>query len=186
MSARNGEIGVQDVPAPQALTGRVLIRNHFSLISAGTERATVQTGQQSLIGKARQRPDEVKQVLQTMRQIGPMETYRLVSDRLDAPMVLGYSSAGTVIEIGEGVDDLRPGDLVAAAGAGYASHAEIISVPKNLCTPVPDGVAAKHAAFATVGAIALQGIHQANAQPGSRIAVIGLGLVGQLDRKSVV
>lgn len=180
LKPRKGDIVVEDIPRPQAMPGRVLINNAFSLISAGTERATVQVGQQSLIGKARRRPDQAKQVLQTVRQLGPLETYRIVSDRLDAPMLLGYSSAGTVIDVGEGVDDLRPGMLVAAGGGGYACHAEVVSVPKNLCVPVPDGVSPLAAAFSTVGAIALQGIHQADVLPGSRVAVIGLGLVGQL------
>jgi threonine dehydrogenase-like Zn-dependent dehydrogenase len=180
LTLRSGDISVEDVPPPQLLPGRVLIRNEFSLISAGTERATLQSGQQGLIGKARERPDQARQVLDTLRQLGPSETYRIVSDRLDAPTAPGYSSAGTCIEVGAGVDDLRVGARVAAGGGGFASHAEIVAVPKNLCVPIPDGVSTEHGAFATVGAIALQGIHQADAQPGSRVAVVGLGLVGQL------
>ncbi|MET8953639.1 bi-domain-containing oxidoreductase [Streptomyces sp. NPDC004129] len=180
LSPRTGAITVGDIPAPEASPGTVVIRNEWSLISAGTERATVSTGAQSLIGKARQRPDQVAQVIDSVRRTGLAETYRTVRERLDRPVQLGYSCAGTVLRAGEGVEDLRPGTRVAAAGARYASHAEIVAVPRNLVVPVPDGVDSRWAAFATVGAIALQGIHQAEAVPGSRIAVIGLGLVGQI------
>jgi len=180
LTRRSGEIAVEEVPPPQLLAGRVLIRNAFSLISAGTERATLQASQQGLIGKARERPDQARQVLDTLRQLGPSETYRIVSDRLDAPTVPGYSSAGTCIAVGADVDDIRVGARVAAGGGGFACHAEIVAVPRNLCVPIPDGVSTEHGAFATVGAIALQGIHQAEVQPGSRVAVVGLGLVGQL------
>ncbi|MFF4208657.1 bi-domain-containing oxidoreductase [Streptomyces sp. NPDC001796] len=180
LSARDGSISVGDIPPPVVQWGTVLIRTTYSLISAGTERATVETGAGSLLGKARQRPDQVRQVLDTARQLGIVETYRMVQDRLDRPMTLGYSCAGEVIAVGEGVDDITPGMRVAAGGAGYAVHAEIVAVPRNLVVPVPVGVEDRWAAFATVGAIALQGIHQAEAVPGSRVAVIGLGLVGQL------
>ncbi|MGW5257495.1 bi-domain-containing oxidoreductase [Streptomyces sp. NPDC004012] len=180
LSPRTGAITVGDIPAPEASPGTVVIRNEWSLISAGTERATVSTGAQSLIGKARQRPDQVAQVIDSVRRTGLAETYRTVRERLDRPVQLGYSCAGTVLRAGAGVEDLRTGMRVAAAGARYASHAEIVAVPRNLVVPVPDGVDSRWAAFATVGAIALQGIHQAEAVPGSRIAVIGLGLVGQI------
>ncbi|WP_438319705.1 bi-domain-containing oxidoreductase (plasmid) [Streptomyces sp. HUAS TT3] len=180
LSPRTGSITVGEIPAPEAAAGVVLIRNEWSLISAGTERATVSTGAQSLIGKARQRPEQVAQVLDSVKRTGLADTYRTVQDRLDRPVQLGYSCGGTVLRTGEGVDDIRPGMRVAAAGARYASHAEIVAVPRNLVVPVPDGVDTQWAAFATVGAIALQGIHQAEAVPGSRIAVIGLGLVGQI------
>jgi predicted dehydrogenase/threonine dehydrogenase-like Zn-dependent dehydrogenase len=177
---RHGNVTVEEVPTPQLRAGQVLIRNHHSLISAGTERARIEAGRQSLLGKARKHPEQVRQVLESVQQVGVANTYRLVSDRLDAPVQVGYSSAGVVLEAGEGVADLAPGTRVAAAGAGYASHAEVISVPANLCVPLPDAVPSGAAAFATVGAIALQGIHQADVQPGSRVAIIGLGLVGQL------
>lgn len=180
LSPRTGAITVGEIPAPEAAAGVVVIRNDWSLISAGTERATVSTGAQSLLGKARHRPDQVAQVLDSVKRTGLVETYRTVQDRLDRPVQLGYSCAGTVLRTGEGVDDIRPGMRVAAAGARYASHAEIVAVPRNLVVPVPDGVDTQWAAFATVGAIALQGIHQAEVVSGSRIAVIGLGLVGQI------
>jgi predicted dehydrogenase len=177
---RHGNITVEDIPPPRLSDSHVLIRNDYSLISAGTERARVQLGRQSLIRKARQRPDQARQVLSAVRQQGLLDTYRLVSDRLDTPTLVGYSSAGVVVDVGRGVEGLAPGMRVSAGGAGFASHAELICVPKNLCVPVPDSVLSRSAAFATVGAIALQGIHQAEMQPGARVAVIGLGLVGQL------
>jgi predicted dehydrogenase/NADPH:quinone reductase-like Zn-dependent oxidoreductase len=177
---KDGEIIVEEVPAPRPGPGQVLVRNHFSLISAGTERARLETGRESLIGKARRRPDQVKQVLDTMRLQGPVETWKIVSDRLSSPMLTGYSTAGTVVEVGSAVDDVRPGQLVACAGAGYANHAELVVVPRNLCAVAPAHVSPRDAAFATVGAIALQGVHQAGVLPGSRIVVIGLGLVGQI------
>ncbi|MER5379890.1 bi-domain-containing oxidoreductase [Streptomyces sp. NPDC002688] len=180
LSPRTGAVTVGNIPAPEAAAGVVVIRNDWSLISAGTERATVSTGAQSLLGKARHRPDQVAQVLDSVKRTGLVETYRTVQDRLDRPVQLGYSCAGTVLRTGEGVDDIRTGMRVAAAGSRYASHAEIVAVPRNLVVPVPDGVDTQWAAFATVGAIALQGIHQAEVVPGSRIAVIGLGLVGQI------
>src|SRR6266536_2186654 len=170
---RHGNVTVEEVPTPQLRAGQVLVRNHHSLISAGTERARIEAGRQSLLGKARKHPEQVRQVLESVQQVGVADTYRLVSDRLDAPVQVGYSSAGVVLEAGEGVRDLAPGTRVAAAGAGYASHAEVISVPANLCVPLPDAVPSGAAAFATVGAIALQGIHQADVQPGSRVAIIG-------------
>lgn len=177
---RRGGITVEDVPAPQLEPGRVLIRNEFSLISAGTERSAVEVGHQNLIGKARQRPDQARQVVDNLRKVGLTETFRMVNDRLDTPSILGYSSAGIALRVAEGVNDVPAGSRVAAAGAGYASHAEIVAVPRNLCCLVPDRVPSRFAAFSTVAAIALQGIHQADTQPGSRVAVVGLGLLGQL------
>ncbi|MDQ6838210.1 MAG: bi-domain-containing oxidoreductase [Actinomycetota bacterium] len=177
---RRGGISVEDVPAPQLVAGRVLIRNEFSLISAGTERSAVDVGHQGLIGKARERPDQARQVLDNVRKVGLAETIRTVNDRLDTPSILGYSCAGTALRVAAGVDDIPARSRVAAAGAGYASHAEMVAVPRNLCCLVPDEVPSRFAAFSTIAAIALQGIHQADAQPGSRVAVVGLGLVGQL------
>jgi predicted dehydrogenase/threonine dehydrogenase-like Zn-dependent dehydrogenase len=177
---RTGSATVEDIPAPNLGPGQVLIATQCSLISAGTERARVETGRQGLIGKARSRPDQVAQVMASARQVGIPETVKMVNDRLDQPSLVGYAAAGTVLEVGAGVTDFAPGMRVAAGGAGYANHAERIVVPRNLVVPVPDEVPFEAAAFTTVGAIALQGIHQAGVQPGSRVAVIGLGLVGQL------
>ena len=176
----DGMVSVADVPAPRPSPGSVLVQNHFSLLSTGTERARIEIGKESLISKARRRPEHARQVLESVKRVGPIETWKVVTDRLNTPILTGYSSAGTVIDVGAHVNDLRRGQLVACAGAGYANHAEVIAVPRNLCVGVPDGVTAQQAAFGTVGAIALQGVHQASLQPGSRVVVIGLGLVGQL------
>jgi polar amino acid transport system substrate-binding protein len=175
---KNGKMSVSDLPAPQVRGGAVLVRNMASLISAGTERASVTTAQASMVGKARTRPDLVKQVMDSVKREGALATYKKVQNRLDNYKELGYSSAGIVEE--STVDEFKPGDRVACAGAGYASHAELIVVPRNLVVPVPDSVTFDEAAFTTVGAIALQGVRQADVRIGETVAVIGLGLVGLL------
>src|SRR5688572_5289557 len=140
----------------------------------------VREGRLSYLGKARARPDQVKKVLNTLRQQGLVATYQKVMNKLDSLTPLGYSLAGEVIAVGPGAEEFRVGQLVACAGAGYANHAEINFVPKNLVVPVPENVPSKHAAFATVGAIALHGFRQAEMQLGETACVIGLGLLGQL------
>ncbi|MFN0073162.1 MAG: bi-domain-containing oxidoreductase [Chloroflexota bacterium] len=179
-SYRSGETRIEDVPVPLCPYGGVLVANAFSLISAGTERTVVETASESLIGKARRRPDLVRQVLDKARKEGIAPTYQAVRSRLDTPIPLGYSCAGTIIEVGEGIEDLSVGDRVACAGAGHANHAEIVAVPRNLCVRIPDEVSLEDAAFVTVGAIALQGLRVADVKLGERVVVIGLGLVGQL------
>jgi predicted dehydrogenase/threonine dehydrogenase-like Zn-dependent dehydrogenase len=177
---KTGDIKLVDVPPPVIVPGCVLVRNAFSLVSAGTEKATVAMAQASLVGKARLRPDLAKQVLGTLRREGIGATLRKVQSRLDQWKQLGYSSAGTVLEVGEGVTGFAVGDRVACAGQDYANHAEVVLIPQNLCTKVPEGVALEHAAFSTLGAIAMQGVRQADVRLGEVVAVIGLGLVGQL------
>jgi predicted dehydrogenase/threonine dehydrogenase-like Zn-dependent dehydrogenase len=177
---KSGEIKVVDVPAPQVAPGFLLVRTAFSLLSAGTERATVELAQSTMLGKARARPDLVKQVIDTAKREGIPATFRKVQSRLDQWKQLGYSSAGTVLEVGEGVTGFAPGDRVACAGQDYASHAEVVCVPQNVCAKIPEAVPLEHAAFTTVGAIAMQGVRQADARLGENVAVIGLGLVGQL------
>ena len=175
-----GELKVEEVPPPALQAGGVLVANHFSLISAGTEQMAVQAASESLVSKARRRPEAVKQVIfQAMRQ-GVRETMQVVRGRLDKPLALGYSAAGKVIAVGRQVDDLQVGDPVACAGAQYAHHAEVIYVPRNLCVPIPAGVSFEQAAYVTLGAIALQGVRIADVQLGESVAVIGLGLLGQL------
>jgi len=159
----------------------VLVDVRASLLSAGTERTKVQTGRQSLIGKARSRPDQVRQVVDKARRDGLADTVRAVRTRLEQPSAMGYSCAGVVLAVGDRVRDLVPGDRVACAGADYAVHAEIVHVPSNLCAPLPDGLEFEHGAFGTVGSIALHGVRQADSRLGERVAVIGLGLVGQLS-----
>lgn len=177
---KTGELKIAEVPAPALKPGGVLVKNHYSLVSAGTERAVIEFAKQSLIEKARSRPDLVKQVLNKIRTDGLISTYRAAMQRLDEPLPLGYSSAGEVIEVGQGVEEFCKGDLVACGGGGYASHAEVVFVPKNLAVKIPENVTTKEAAFVTLGAIALQGVRRAELTPGERVAVIGLGLIGQL------
>ena len=177
---RSGELTVLDVPAPACAPGGVLVRSLYSLISTGTEMMKVTESKMSLLGKARSRPDQVKKVLDTVAQQGPVSAYRKAMNRLDSYTPLGYSLAGVVIEVGKGAEEFSVGQLVACAGNEFAFHAEVNWVPANLCVPVPEGVAPQFAAFATVGAIAMQGVRQASVQLGDTACVIGLGLVGQL------
>jgi predicted dehydrogenase/threonine dehydrogenase-like Zn-dependent dehydrogenase len=177
---RSGELRVEDVPETVVRDGGILVRNHASLVSAGTEKMVIDLAQKSLLGKARQRPDLVRQVIAKVRRDGFLSTLRAVEARLDAPIALGYSCAGVVREVGRGTEGFRPGDRVACAGMNYASHAETVFVPVNLAVPIPDNITFDEAAFVTLGAIALQGVRTAEAKLGDAVAVIGLGLVGQL------
>jgi len=176
---KSGEIIIQELPWPKVGSGMVLVRNHYSLISAGTEGTKVKTARKSLIGKAKERPQQVKQVLDSLKTRGLVQTYRAVMKKLDAYSPLGYSSAGEVIEVGSCIEDISVGDKVACAG-GYANHAEIVCVPRNLCVKLPNDVDLKKACYNTLGAIALQGIRQADLRLGESCVVIGLGLLGQL------
>jgi predicted dehydrogenase/threonine dehydrogenase-like Zn-dependent dehydrogenase len=176
----SGEMTSHQVPAPVMRKNLVLVKNHYSLISTGTEGSTVSAARKSLIGKAKEKPQQVKQVLEVLKQQGPLQTYRAVIKKLEAYSPLGYSSAGEVISVGEGVTELKTGDLVACAGAGYANHAEIVSVPVNLCVKLNKQADIKMAAYNTLGAIAMQAVRQADLRLGESCAVIGLGLLGQL------
>jgi predicted dehydrogenase/threonine dehydrogenase-like Zn-dependent dehydrogenase len=178
--SNNGTIQIVEVPSPACGSGSVLVHNRASLISAGTEAAMLAFGKQNLLQKARSRPDLVKQVVAKARAEGVRATLKTVKARLDVPVALGYSCAGTVLEVGRRVHGLQLGDRVACAGAGYASHAEVIAVPKNLVVRIPDGVSEEDAAFVTTGAIALQGVRVADVRVGERVVVIGLGLIGLL------
>jgi predicted dehydrogenase/threonine dehydrogenase-like Zn-dependent dehydrogenase len=177
---KSGELTVLDSPAPACRPGGVLVRSLFSLISTGTEMMKVTEANLSLIGKARARPDQVRKVLDSVGQQGVASTYKKVMTRLDSYTPLGYSLCGVVTEVGPGAEEFHVGQRVAAAGNDHALHAEYNWVPVNLCVPVPEGVAPEHAAFATVGAIAMHGVRRAEAQLGEAACVIGLGLVGQL------
>lgn len=179
-SYRGGRLEVRDVPAPVAQPGTLLVRTRASLISSGTERATLDMAQKSLMGKAQARPDLVRKVAGHVAKEGLGESLRLVQGRLNAQAALGYSAAGSVIAVGAGVRGWHIGDRVACAGQDHASHAEQLCVPANLCTPIPDGVSDLQAAFVAVGAIALQSLRQAQPALGETVAVVGLGLVGQL------
>lgn len=176
---KDGQMQVLEVPPPVLGPGMLLVRNHYSLISAGTEGSTVSAARKSLIGKAKERPQQVQQVLDLLKQQGPVQTYRAVMKKLDAYSPLGYSSAGVVLEVASDIKVLSAGDLV-ACGGGYASHAEIVSVPENLCAKLAHGSDLRKAAYNTLGAIAMQGMRQADLRLGETCAIIGLGLIGQL------
>jgi predicted dehydrogenase/threonine dehydrogenase-like Zn-dependent dehydrogenase len=179
---RTGKTQVVEVPPPLAPAGGVLVRNHWSLISPGTERMLVEAGGTNLVNTARQRPDLVRQVLDKARREGIVATVEAVRSRLDVAIPLGYSCAGTVVAVGQNVSptEFAVGDRVACAGAGLANHAEMVAVPRNLTVRIPEGVRFEDAAFVTVGAIALQGVRIADVRLGEACVVIGLGLVGQL------
>ena len=177
---KTGAVMVTDVPAPVTRCGFVSVRTAASLISAGTERMTVEAGQKSLLGRAVEQPALVKQVIQKARTEGVLNTIDAVRSKLGSLIALGYSAAGTVIEVGEGVTEFHPGDRVACAGVGYASHAEVLAVPKNLCVRLPEELSFDAGACSTLGAIALQGVRLAEPTLGEFVVVIGLGLIGQL------
>jgi predicted dehydrogenase/threonine dehydrogenase-like Zn-dependent dehydrogenase len=177
---KSGDLAVLDVPIPACRPGGVLVRSLYSLISTGTEMMKVSEARMSLVGKARARPDQVRKLLDSVAQNGALATYQKAMNRLDSYTPLGYSLCGVVVEVGAGAEQFSVGQLVAAAGNEFALHAEVNWIPTNLCVPVPDGVAAEHAAFATVGAIAMQGVRRAEVALGETACVIGLGLIGQL------
>ncbi|HKE11354.1 MAG TPA: zinc-binding alcohol dehydrogenase, partial [Myxococcota bacterium] len=179
-NARTGDLELLEVAAPLPAAGQVLVRTCFSVVSPGTEKFVLGFARKSLLGKARSRPDLVKQTLRKLSQEGPVPTFRAVMNRLDAPQALGYSSAGVVEAVGPGVAGFAPGDRVACCGAGYASHAELVAVPENLIARVPEGAPLEQAAFGTLGAIALQSLRVAQPTLGEITAVVGLGLMGQL------
>ncbi len=179
--ARTGEVDVVEVPSPKLLPGCVLVRLAASLVSAGTERAASEFAGKNLFQKAKARPDLVHEVLNKVRRDGLFSTINTVRARLDQPGALGYSSAGTVAGVGEGVTDINVGDQVACAGAGYAVHAEFDCVPRLLVAKISSAIVTfEEAAFTTVGAVALHGVRVAEAKLGDVVAVIGLGLLGQL------
>lgn len=177
---KTGELKVDDVPPPILKSGGVLVQNHYSVISAGTEKSTVSVGQASLLGKAKQKPEQVKQVLETVKKEGLASTYQKVQNKLGEPKALGYSSSGRVIAVADDVTEFQIGDLVACGGQDFASHAETVFVPKNLVAKVPENVSMEDAAFTTLGAIAMQGVRLCKPELGHKVAVIGMGLLGHL------
>ena len=184
-NARTGEVDIEELPDPALRVGGVLVQTAVSVVSAGTERSMLAFAGKSLIGKALERPDLARQVWDKLRNEGLSATYSAVASRLDAPIPLGYSSAGTVIAAGGNAGGLRVGDRIACAGAGYAVHAELAYVPRNLCVRIPtrpDGtpVPFDEAAFAALGAVALQGVRLVQPTLGERVVVLGLGAIGQL------
>jgi predicted dehydrogenase len=177
---RTGSVDVYDVPAPALRSGGVLVRTRASLISTGTERGKIELARKSLLSKARERPDAIRQVVDSVRRQGIAATYRRILTRLDRLTPIGYSAAGEVIGVGEGVTGFRAGDGVSVGGGGYANHAEVVWVPQNLTALIPENVSFDQACFATVAAIPLHALRLATAGLGDTVGVIGLGLVGQL------
>jgi len=174
---KSGEVTVEDVPAPRAGPGQVRIQTRASLISSGTERMMVEFGKSSMLGKARSKPEKVKQVLEKIGTEGLVSTLELVQSRLGLPMRRGYCNAGVVLDVGPGVTAFQPGDRVASNGP----HAEIVSVPKHLCAKVPDGVTDEQAAFTVLSSIGLQGIRLLEPSLGEKVVVYGLGLIGLIS-----
>jgi len=177
---RTGQVGVEELPAPLLRDRGILVRTQTSLLSAGTERMVMKLAKKGLLGKAKERPDLVRKVLAKLHRDGFLATFQAVREKLDRDVPLGYSLCGNVTEVGSGAAEFSVGQRVACAGAGYASHAEINFVPRLLAAAVPDGVSTEAAAYATVGAIALQGIRNAELRVGETVVVLGLGLIGQL------
>lgn len=177
---KNGKMAVEEVPAPQLKPNGVLVRTEHSLVSAGTEKSVIELAKMNPLAKARARPDLVKKVMEKAGQEGLIGTAKIVSNLVSAPLPLGYSSAGVVIEVGSSVSDISVGQRVACGGIGFANHAEVVYVPRNLIAPIPDSVSSESACFATVGAIAMQGFRQADLSLGETVVVLGMGLVGQL------
>lgn len=177
---RTGELELAEVPVPLCSSNKILVKNQSSLISIGTERSIIELGKKSLLGKARTRPDLVKRFVDKAKKEGFVKTFKEALGRLDNPVPLGYSSAGAVVEVGNNVNKFSPGDRIACIGAGYASHAEYITVPENLCCKIPDNLTYEDASFGMLGIIALHGIRCAKLTFGESVAVVGLGLLGQL------
>jgi threonine dehydrogenase-like Zn-dependent dehydrogenase len=177
---RSGALIVDEVPESICKDGGILVRNAASLISAGTEKMIMDLARRSLAGKAKERPDLVRQVVDKLKRDGLINTFRIVKARMEKPLAPGYSCAGVVHQVGTGAEEFRCGDRVACAGMNYASHAVTVFVPKNLAVKIPDEIGFDEAAFVTLGAIALQGVRTAEITLGDTVAVIGLGLIGQL------
>ncbi|MDT8322944.1 MAG: bi-domain-containing oxidoreductase [Bacteroidota bacterium] len=176
---KSGAMKVADVPPPSPGRGMILVKNYFSVISAGTEKTSVDSRKSSLMQRARSQPDEVRKVVEEMRRNGLGRTYRRVMSKLDSYAGLGYSSAGIVLAVDDCVQDIEVGDRVACGGADYALHSDVIAVPRNLVARIPDGVSMESAAYTTVASIALQGVRQTEPTLGETVVVIGLGLLGQ-------
>jgi predicted dehydrogenase/threonine dehydrogenase-like Zn-dependent dehydrogenase len=179
------ELCVEEVPAPVLAGTGVLVRNAASLISPGTERATIAFARKGLLAKVKSQPERVQLLLRKMKQVGVIETAQLARRKLENPIPMGYSTAGVVLEASADMLDIRAGDRVACAGAKHANHAEVVYIPKNLCVPLPDALTFEEGAFVAPGAIALHGVRLAEIGLGENILVIGLGLIGQLAAQLV-
>ena len=175
---KKGDIVVSELPAPVCPNGGILVRTAYSLISAGTEKSSVSKAKSSILERAKKQPEDVKLVLDFIKKEGLVSTYKRVKSKLDSYKSLGYSASGIVVE--SRTPHFSIGDRVACAGAGYANHAELLAIPSNLAVKMPDNVDFNSAAYTTVGAIALQGVRQGDVRLGETVAVVGLGLIGQI------
>lgn len=179
-SYKTGDVTLREVPVPNCGVKRILVRNRNSLISLGTERSTIELGRKSLLGKAASRPDLVRRAWDKAKKEGLLKTWQEAMGRLDTPTPLGYSGAGIVEQCGVAATEFSPGDRVACVGQGFASHAEFVSIPVNLACRIPEGVSEQEAAFGMLGIIAMHGVRSANLTFGSKVVVMGLGLLGLL------
>jgi predicted dehydrogenase/threonine dehydrogenase-like Zn-dependent dehydrogenase len=177
---KSGSVTVDDVPAPILDENGVLVEVAYSLISTGTELSGVEQSGKSLVKQALEQPEKIRKVIDHLRSQGIQKTIAKVREKTGEARPTGYSCSGIVIQVGEGVTDVRPGDRVACAGAGIANHAEIVLVPRNLVVKVPDGCDLRNAASVTLGSVAMQGVRRADPRLGEIVAVIGLGLLGQI------
>jgi predicted dehydrogenase/threonine dehydrogenase-like Zn-dependent dehydrogenase len=176
----NGELGVTEIPTPALRPGGILVQNAASLVSAGTEKKIIELAKMNPLKKAKARPDLVRKLLRRVGQEGIIGTTKTVMNLINMPIPLGYSCAGIVRAVGQGVTSINIGDAVACAGLGHANHAEMVFIPQNLAVRIPKSVSFDEASFVTVGAIAMQGVRQADVRIGENVVVLGLGLVGQL------
>lgn len=176
---KSGEIKVEEVPVPALKPGGVVVSNRYSVISGGTELSTINLAKASYLGKAKMKPDLFNKMVTLAKKQGPLTAYQAAMSRLNKPEPLGYSCAGVVKKASNGVP-FKAGDRVACGGAGYASHSDFVFAPRNLCVKIPDNVSFRDASFTTIGAIAMQGVRNADLRLGERVAVIGMGLIGQI------
>ena len=181
---KNGKMEIIEAPFPVLNSGQILVRNHHSIISTGTEGKTVSDARKGYLAKAKSRKKEVRQVVNMIKQTGLKSTYDFVINKLEAHSPLGYSCAGEVIGVSEGIKNFKVGDFVACGGKG-AYHADVIAVSENLAVKVPKNIDLKYASFATIASIAIQGIRQADIKIGESCMIIGMGLIGQLAYKLV-
>ena len=180
---KSGKTRTEEITPPPARRGGVFVKNFFSVISVGTERNIIELSKKSLLQKAKERPDYVQKFFMLIKTKGFAAAWRVAQSKLATDIALGYSSAGEVLAVGDDVEEFKTGDRIACAGQDYASHAEYVFVPKNLCAKIPAGVADDEAAFATLGAIAMQGIRRAELAPGETVGVVGMGLLGQISAR---
>jgi len=177
---KSGKTRIEEIPAPMAKSGGILVKNRFSVISVGTERGIIELSKKGLLQKAKERPDYVQKFFMLIKTKGLAAAWRVAQSKLATDIELGYSTSGDVITASAQAEEFKAGDRVACAGQNYASHAEFILVPKNLAVKIPDGVSYEEASFVTLASIAMQGIRQAGLSPGEKVGVVGLGLLGQI------